>query len=161
MSKYALYQNPSLIDFLMVCEALPEDEREQWQVFSGSKYDPQAVAALYYQRACPKWVFYFEDRPLAVAGFDQLRQGVWQDWMFSTPDAWSPQHWRAVTRQTRKVMDHMLKTTAHRLQCVSLASRIQAHEWYRVLGLTLESPLEGYGTEGENALLFKRMKVED
>jgi hypothetical protein len=159
--KYTLYRNPTLFDFIEVCYALPEDEREQFATLSGKPYDPNVVAAQYFLRDCPKWVLCADDKPLCVAGFDYVRPGVWQDWMFSTPAAWSPAHWRTVTKNVRKVMDGMLVKDAHRLQCISLKSRIQAHKWYRVLGLVLEGELEGYGINGENALVFKRMKEEN
>jgi hypothetical protein len=92
--------------------------------------------------------------------FNQLRPGVWQDWMFSTPEAWS-KHWRGVTKIARRVMDFMLQGEAHRLQCVSLASRIHAHRWYRPLGLEQEGTLRGYGVNGEDAIMFARLRVPD
>jgi hypothetical protein len=58
-------------------------------------------------------------------------------------------------------MDFMLRETAHRLQCVSLASRIHAHRWYRPLGLRLEGTLAGYGVNGEDALMYSRLRTPD
>lgn len=157
--KYTLYRNPTLFDFIEVCYALPADEREQYEAFSGRPYDPNVVATQFFLKDCPKWVLCADDKPIAVAGFVCIRPGVWEDWMFSTPAAWD-KHWRTVTKKVREVMNGMLVKDAHRLQCISLKSRIQAHKWYRVLGLVLEGELEGYGVNGENALIFKRMKVE-
>lgn len=155
-----LYRDPTLIDLLDVCHRLPEDEREQIEAFSGEKYDAQRYAAAYHLRPGPKWLLHDGERTVAVAGFDMVRPGVWQDWMFSTPEAWSSANWRSTTKYVRRVMDAMLKTEAHRLQCVSLASRIQAHRWYRTLGLVYESTLEAYGAGGENALMFKRLRPD-
>lgn len=155
---FTLYRDPTLLDLLDVCHRLPADEREQIEAFTGGPYNVETYAAAYHLKSCPKWVLCNGTQALAVAGFDLVRPGVWQDWMFSTPEAWTPENWRTTTRYVRRVMNAMLKTEAHRLQCISLASRIQAHAWYRTLGLVYESTLESYGANGENALMFRRLK---
>ncbi len=155
-----IYRDPTLLDFLDVCQRLPADEREQIEAFHGP-YDPQSLAATFYLRSGPRWMLHDGQQTLAVAGFDMLRPGVWQDWMFSTPEAWLPANWRSTTKYVRRAMGAMLKADAHRLQCVSLASRIQAHAWYRTIGLVYESTIEGYGINGENALMFRRLKAAD
>jgi hypothetical protein len=155
-----VYSNPTLADFYMVCHKLPEDEIEQAEAFTGRAFDPEAAAAAYYLRDCPKWVIAADDGPIVIGGFEMLRPGVWQDWLFSTPAAWD-QHWRSVTKMCKRAMDAMLRTDAHRLQCVSLASRIHAHRWYRPLGLQLEGTLHGYGVNGEDALMFARLRTSD
>lgn len=158
--KTILYRDPTLIDLLDVCHRLPEDEREQIEAFTGAKFDPQALAAQYHLIGGPKWLLNDGAQTTAVAGFTMLRPGVWQDWMFSTPEAWDAAHWRSTSKYVRRVMDAMLKTEAHRLQCVSLASRIHAHKWYSVLGLQYEARLQAYGANGEDAFMFSRLKAE-
>ena len=153
-----LYTNPRLADFYLVCHSLCEDEREQYRAFAGEDFDPEVVAAAYHLRECPKWVLSTDAGPVVVGGFDMIRPGVWQDWLFSTPAAWSPENWRGVTRACRRVMDAMLNSQGHRLQCLSLASRTRAHRWYRPLGLQLEGTLRGYGVNGEDALMFARLR---
>lgn len=155
-----LYKKASLVQFLMVCDELPEEEREQYEAFSGQPYDVERMALSFANRTGPNWVLCTESKPLCIAGFDYIRPGVWQDWMLTTPDCWTT-HWRGVTKHTKRVMDAMLETEAHRLQCVSLRSRIHAHKWYKVLGLTLDGPLPGYGAHGEDALMFSRLRVAD
>jgi hypothetical protein len=157
---WAIYKDPPLIDFLKVCSQLPADERQQYEVFSGDTFNAERLAALYSLRAGPSWVLTVEGEPICIAGFDMIRAGVWQDWMFSTPIAWS-KHWRLVTKTSRKVMGAMLQSSAHRLQCVSLASRVHAHRWYRTLGLELEGTLRGYGVNGEDALMFSRLRISN
>lgn len=152
-----LSRGASLADLFQVCIALPDDEQEQFEVFSGERYEPTYVAAAFFLRPGPKWTVVADGTPIVVAGFDLVRRGVWQDWMFSTPVAWE-RHWRTVTKLGRRVMDEMLRENAHRLQCVSLASRTQAHRWYRPLGLELEGTLRGYGINGEDALMFSRLR---
>lgn len=156
----AVYSNPQLLDFMRVCHSLPDDEKEQYEAFSGEAYDPDRAAAAFYLREGPRWVIAAGDEPVVVAGFDQIRPGVWQDWLFSTPAAWTT-HWRGVTKICRRAMDAMLQEAAHRLQCVSLASRIHAHRWYRPLGLKMEGTLHGYGVNGEDAYMFARLRDPD
>lgn len=155
-----VYSNPSLADFMLVCHNLPEDEIEQAEAFTGRPFNPEEAASAYYLRPCPKWVITAPDGPIVIAGFDMMRPGVWQDWLFSTPVAWTT-HWRSVTKLCRRAMDGMLLSDAHRLQCISLASRIHAHRWYRPLGLQLEGTLHGYGANGEDALMFARLRSPD
>lgn len=155
-----LHETPTLVEFLIVLGKLPADEIEQYEALTGSKFEPERVAATYFLRDCPKWVVYADGQPIAIAGFDDVGNGVWQDWMFSTPEAWS-KHWRGLTRMAKRVMDWMLKNDARRLQCVSLASRIQAHKWYGALGLELDGTLRGLGKNGEDALMFSRLRSTD
>lgn len=155
-----VYRNPSVVDFLMVCTELQADEIEQFEAFTGEAFDAHRLAAAYSLRPGPAWAICADGKTIAVAGFDQIRPGVWQDWMFSTPVAWSD-HWRGLTKIARKVMDGMLQGGAHRLQCVSLASRVHAHRWYRPLGLVREGTLHGYGVNGEDAIMFARLRFPD
>jgi hypothetical protein len=160
VTEYAVYQNPGVVDFLMVCKRLPEDQVEQYEAFTGVTFDPQRVAAEASLQPGLSWVMTFDGEPEVIAGYYEIRKGVWQDWLFSGSRAWEPAHWKAVTRRCRRGMDGMLLSSAHRLQCVSLASRIHAHRWYRTLGLELEGTLRGYGANGEDALMFSRLRVE-
>lgn len=161
MIEFRTHRAPKLADFFAVCSRLPDDEQEQFEAFSGQPYDAARVAAAFSLREGPAWVVTADDEPIVVAGFDMIRDGVWQDWLFSVPEAWDERHWRTVTKTARRVMDAMLQAGAHRLQCVSLASRIHAHRWYKPLGLELEGTLRGYGVNGEDALMFSRLRVPD
>lgn len=155
-----LYTKPTIFDLLAICHHAPEDEREQYEAFFGQKYDANELAARLSLSPGPSWVLLDDKKPIVAAGFELIRPGVWQDWMVSTEAAWSPANWRTVTRHVREVMDAMLKTDAHRLQCVSLRSRIQAHRWYKVLGLRQEGVLEAYGADGQDAIMFKKVRSD-
>ena len=155
-----LYRNPRPMDYLHVCFRLNEDERDQIEAFTGRGYDPEDTAIAHVHKA-PAWMLCEDNEPYCIAGFDMLRPGVWQDWLLSTPKAWDQKHWRSTTRHVKRVMDAMMKTEAHRLQCVSLASRIHAHKWYAVLGLAPEAPLKAYGAHGEDAIMFARLRDDD
>jgi len=157
-----IHDTPKLADLLQVCSEAPRDERKQYAAFTGEAFDADRVAArlaasLLTMPTWPAWVITADGTPIVAAGFSQLRPGVWQDWMVSTPAAWDT-HWRAVTRLARKVMDSMLRGDAHRLQCVALASRTKAHRWYRALGLAPEGVLYGYGVRGEDAVMYARTR---
>jgi len=154
-----LYRGPKLLDYLHVCMNLNADEREQIEAFQGKPYDAEETALAHVGRL-PAWMLCADEKPIAIAGFDLIRPGVWQDWMLSTPEAWDAKHWRTTTKNVKRVMDAMLKSEAHRLQCVSLASRIHAHKWYAVLGLAPEATLRAYGANGEDAIIFSRLRDE-
>lgn len=157
-----LLEGASLLELLTVCQRVRDDEREQYEAFTGERYDFEDVAARWHVQPGPRWtVVGTSGGAIVVAGFTMIRPGVWQDWMFSRAEAWDEAHWRPVTRLARRVMDKMLQSGAHRLQCVSLASRTQAHKWYRPLGLRLEGTLHGYGVGGEDALMFARVRSDD
>lgn len=156
-----LYRGANLTELLRICYVLPQDERDQFEAFTGNTYSHDVLASTLYLRPGPSWTIAVGDeagfRPIMAAGFDEIRPGVWQDWAVTTPEAWAV-HWRPVTRISRRVMDEMLQTRAHRLQCVSLACRVSAHKWYRPLGLVQEGVLHGYGANGEDAIMFSRLR---
>lgn len=153
-----LYRDPKLLDYIHVCLNLTADEREQIEAFTGRPYDAEETAFFHCQKK-PAWMLCEDEKPIAIAGFDMIRPGVWQDWMLNTPVSFE-KYWRTTTKHVKRVMDAMLKQDAHRLQCVSLASRIHAHKWYAVLGLAPEAPLRAYGANGEDAIMFARLRDE-
>jgi len=152
-----LYRSPKVCDFIEVCFNLRADEREQVQAYTGQPYDPEILAVQLAAKTGPAWMLCEDEHPIGIAGFDFIRPGVWQDWMVGTDHAWE-KHWRAMTRHTKRCMDAILKQDAHRLQCVSLASRIHAHRWYAVIGLAPEGTLKGYGANGEDFIMFARTR---
>lgn len=156
-----IYRTPKIVDILPVCFNLRADEREQIEASTGQPYDPELFAVIIANKVGPSW-YMREDETgvvVALAGFDEIRPGVWQDWMCGTDLAWD-KYGRQLTRATIKAMTAMLEGDAHRLQCVSLASRIHAHRWYAVLGLAPEGTLKGYGANGEDFIMFARGKPE-
>jgi hypothetical protein len=153
------YSNPFLLDFLIVAEKVPQDERDQLEAFTGEKYNAEAAAVGAWSQPGPKWVFKTDaGQPLSVAGYVQQRPGVWRDFMINTPEAFG-EHWFSVTRHGIRIMNAMFQSgQAHRLECVSLASRTKAHKWYGVLGLHKEGILRGYCASGADAVIFARCK---
>ena len=152
-----VFNNPLLLDYVKVCIKMPEDERAQLEAFTGEPYDIDRAAVGNWMAPGPKWVIKANGEPIIVAGFVPQRTGVYRDFMLSTPEAWTD-HWFAVTRIARRVMDAMLMTEAHRLECVSLASRTKAFSWYKVLGYHQEGIRYGYCANGADAMAFSRVK---
>jgi len=161
MSRVILAQRPGLLELLKVCFDLPEDERNEYRIFAGREFDPEQVAIDTFQKAGPRWGLFPSIRPeapIVIAGFDLIRTGVWQTWMLPGPLAFT-EYARETTIYTRRVMDAMLKSDAHRLQCICSSGRIQAHKWYSALGLTVDGPLKGFGVAGQDAIMFSRTRA--
>lgn len=155
------YTNPWMIDFLKVAAALPQDEREQLEAFTGEPYSVDGCAVGNFSVPGPKWVIKADDEPIVIGGFVQQRPGVWRDFMLTTPDAWA-KHWFPITRIAKRAMNAMfLSKQAHRLECVApaarLAARPQIEDWYRILGYNREATLSGYCASGADAIIFSRV----
>ena len=153
-----VYTNPTLLDFIQVCIDMPQNERENFEALTGEKYNVDGIAVGNFCVAGPKWVIKADDKPICVGGFVPQRPGVWRDFMINTPDAWE-KHWFGVSRICRRALDAMfLSKQAHRLECISLASREKALRWYKVLGYNREATLYGYCATGADAVLFSRVQ---
>jgi len=159
MPELILYQSPNVCDLLPVCFDLAPDERDQYEALFGKPYVPEEVAATLCLQEGPSWFVSLNDQPLAAAGFTMIRPKVYDCWMLATPAVWA--HHKVLTAYVDQAMSAMLETgTAHRLQCIALASRLRAHAWYqRCIGLAPEGTLRGYGCRGEDAILFSRVKA--
>ena len=154
------YSNPFLLDFLIVADQLPDEQRANIKALSGEPYTVDGAAIGSFTTQGPKWVLKTEDhRPIAVGGYVYQRKGVWRDFMLSTSEAWSPENWFTVSRHVRRAMDAMLKSgQAHRLECVTTASRTKAIEWYRILDYHKEGVLHGFCANGADAVIYARCK---
>lgn len=148
-------REPTLLDLLGVCLALPQDEREVYRTLTGQDYDPDAVAADLWHTAGPNWCMADEQgRPVVVCGYARMQPGVFRSWYLATADAWE-KHGAEVTRITQDIVSGMLKQGgAHRLETITLASKSLARRWYARLGLQFESTLKGFGVGGETAVMY-------
>lgn len=152
-----LAPDPSVLDFLMVCQELREDEQRQIEASTGEPYDFKKVVAMMCNTPQPRWVVLEDGKPIALIGYTQRRPGVWRDWMMSTDAVWKKPI--AITRICRQIMETMEANGAHRLECVSMATRVMAHKWYRSVGLKFEGILRSWGAHGEDAMMFARVKA--
>lgn len=155
-----LYKQPKLLDYLKVCIDAVDDIKEQYEAVSGLKYDPERIAAQHAMAPGPAWVLCEGETPIVVAGFHLQRPGVWQEYLFSTHRAWA-YHALGTTRYVKRVMDAMMKSEAHRIECISLVSRAFTHDWLSVLGFEPEGTLRAYGANGEDAIMFARVRAGD
>jgi hypothetical protein len=153
------FNNPLLLDYVAVALRMSDDEKLQLAAMCGGKYDVDGIAAGNYMQPGHKWVMKDGERALVVGGYAPVRPGVFCDWMLSDHEVWTtPRYWRALTRFAKGVLDTMLSSgQAHRLECLSLASRTGAHRWYRAIGLRYESCQVRGGANGEDVFMFSRV----
>lgn len=149
----------TLIDVLDVCRDLPADELEQIKAFTGAPLDPESLAVNLAATQGPRWAIRAPDgEPLAVAGLQHLAGSTWRTFMLVKSKAWAKRPGE-ITRQTRELIRRVLEAASNvRLEVVCLARRRQAQNWYEKIGLSYESTLHGYGTSGESAVLFVKVK---
>ena len=156
-------QNPTLLDFLTVVANAPADQRQHFTDLTGFPFDPDGVAIGNFAVPGPKWVIRLHDGfPLAVGGFVPQRPGVFRDFFISTEEAFTKENYLAVTRICRRIMDSVLASGAHRLECFVPASRIanrpELEKWYRLLGYNKEALHHGYCANGADGLCYARVK---
>lgn len=153
---------PLVQDFAYLAARMRPDEIEQYVAFTGADaYSPNAAATSYVMSAGLAYALIArDDRPVAVGWFEQVRPGVWSTTGIGTLDGWA-RHWRAITKQARRRMQDLFDRGAHRIQIVSLASRVQAHRWYeRGLGMRCEGVLRGYAANGADAVIHARLRED-
>ncbi len=152
--------NPTLADLMLLCREAPEDIQDQWEAISGTPWCVDAVVSAVYTVGGPKWVGHVDGYPIAAGGFIPIRPGVYRDWLIPGPFAFTPAYWRSVTKICRRIMDSMLLGDAHRLECLSLASRANVVDWYRVLGYQFEGTLHAAGSNGEDLAAYCRLRKD-
>ncbi len=151
-------RNTTLVDVLVVCNDLPQDEIEQIEAFSGGVFDPQDMAVQIMSMGGLKWTCYDKEtkEPLVVAGFTQIGATLWRSFMLASQKAWA-EHGVEVTIHCRRAVKDLVKGEQHiRLETMCLASRDKARAWYPRIGLEYESTLPAYGAFGETAVLYTK-----
>jgi hypothetical protein len=151
-----------LLDAIRVVLAANEDQQEHFIAMTGQAWDIDSVAMGGFQTAGPKWSIHIDGSPVAVGGFAYQREGVYRDWFIFTPAAFEPRNYMAVTRLCRRLMDRVLRSIAHRLECIVPAARVEASsklaKWYKILGYNKEALLYGYCANGADAVCYSRVK---
>lgn len=144
---------PTLLDTMIVCNGLPEDEIMQIQAFTGCQYDAEAFACESWSSRGPKLAIVNEqNEALVVGGFIPQRPGVYRSWFLARGAAW--ERGAEVTQVTHALVQSCLDSGAHRLETLCLASRAKAQRWYTRVGLQKESTLHKFGAGGEDAVLY-------
>jgi len=95
--------------------------------------------------------------PVVVGGLNFITPSVAQAQMFGT-DKWC-EVYKEVTKATRQVMDQVLNESVKRIQVRSLAEHHIAHKWYeKSLDMRLESKIHSYGKNGEDFVMYYRLR---
>lgn len=143
----------SLVDILMICRDLREDEWDQIMRMGGEKND-DSLATWAYNCAGPKWAYTDDaDKVLWAGGFLPHRSGVYSSWFLATDYAWK-NHAGDLTREAIRLKGVMFNNGAHRIETVCLSSREKAHAWYKKVGSFYESTMKHYCVDGSDAMLF-------
>jgi hypothetical protein len=152
---------PIVQDFAYVAANMRPDEIEQYLALTGlPEYVPDVAARSWVASPGSQFVMVGRDGlPVLVGGFAPVRRGVFEGWLAGTQHGWAS-HWRAMTKVCRGLMDDLLDTGgAHRIETFALAGRTQAHGWYeRSLLMQREGVLRGYFADGQDAIVFSRVK---
>lgn len=153
---------PTVMDLAWLAVNMRDDEKAQWVAMTGADYDADLAARGFAAIAGPAWCLYDDATrmPLAVAGLEPQRPGVYRAWMAATPGAWVT-HWRTITKVCRRTFDAMLRDgSARRIETVALASRRAAHAWYdRGLGQRYEGTLDYFYADGQPAVIYARTRA--
>lgn len=99
------------------------------------------------------WVGWLDTDPVVVFGAKPLWPNVWTVFAYAT-DKFQQIAWN-VTRHIRRVtIPALVLAGAHRAQCHSLATHVEAHKWLESLGAVRECVVPRYGKGGEDFVLF-------
>lgn len=153
-------REPTLVDMVVMACRARADEIAEYVAVRGQPWDPQAFAAELYGREGLRFGLYdANDEVIAVAGMAYVAPGIWRAWMLGSDAGWT-QHWRAITKYTRRVIDDLLASGEARVIEVStLASRTGACRWYmRGLGMQYEGTLRGRAANGSDMAVYSRIR---
>lgn len=152
-AKCELY-DPSLVDAIYVAQELPDDEIEQIEKFTGQKFEPELTALWFWNTSFKIGCRDSDGFPLAVCGFTPMGPGVYRTFFLATTEAWE-KHGRELTAHTMTGMrDIMARENIRRVETLCLASRKQAQQWYKILGLEYESTFRRFAANGEDAVMY-------
>lgn len=99
-----------------------------------------------------------KENPIAAMGAFQMWPGVWQAWMYATPEF--PQIGLSLTRfSVREILPRILERGAHRMECRSIEGHDDAHDWLERLGAFRESETGNFGRNGETFFTYAWTRV--
>lgn len=144
-----------------LCERMRPDEVEQYLALTQHKdFDPDLAARVMMNTPGMKFTLVGDDGlPACAGGYEEILPGIWQSWMVGSVEGWG-KNWRSITKGSRWLMDGLFQMGARRLQTSALASRTQALEWYeRSLGLEREGVMRAFGRNGEDVVLYSKVRA--
>jgi hypothetical protein len=128
-------------------------EMDKREVYATRWTDSPETLAAEMSSLQPSFVWTAKDgEPVYAFAMNAVRPGVWTGGGFGT-DRW-PEVMRAVSKHLKGVMVPLMLSASHRIECCTLAEKIDGHRWLRWLGAEQEAVLHGYGRGGEDYLLF-------
>ncbi|HET9679404.1 MAG TPA: hypothetical protein VFP95_02450 [Gammaproteobacteria bacterium] len=142
---------PTMTDLLYLCHHLTDSQREEQGALMWGGYDADAFARSLAAKHGPSYVLYENDVPYCAAGFSLIAPGVANAWLIMTEA--HKRHRLAIARHVRQGLKGML-TTVHRVQTQCIISDSCACLWHRVIGMTQDCVLKGYGANGEDFGLY-------
>jgi hypothetical protein len=149
---------PTAFDLAWLAMHMRADEQAQWCALTGrGEYDADLCARGMAAIGGVSWCLYGRDgRPFCAGGFEEVRPKVWQTWMAGTDEGWK-RHWRTITKEARRCMAGLFAHGAQRIQTYALASRTEAHEWYR-RGLLqdYEGTHRAFFADGQDGVCYAR-----
>lgn len=157
--------NTTLVDIIVVARSLPEEELQQIAAFGGNT-DSEAIAVGLRQNAAFMWTLRTDDdgEPLVVFGAVQTGPTIYRTFFLANARAWD-EFGKEVTNITIQTIDEVKEVMGTiRLETYCLPEREKARRWYDKIGLKFDAELDGFGVNGESAVLYstvaKPSKIE-
>lgn len=152
--------NGTLVDLLVVVQALPQEEIDQINAFSENEFDYESFVGQLFGAPGPKYTIRVKEtgEPLAVSGLVQVGVRTWRTWFLANQRAWD-EFGKEVTVHTNYAREQLLEPNENmRIETVCLATRKKAQRWYEAVGMKYESTMHGYGKNGESAVMYVSTK---
>lgn len=140
-----------------VCRNLREPDIDEVRGIMGV-FNPELLAQqIIHGISGLKWIGYRleggEKIMCGVGGFTFLRHGVAEGWVIGTQDF--PKVYRTLTKFIiRDILPKLEGVNIHRLQCQSITTHTEAHDWLEMMGAVNEGVLYGYGANREDFYSF-------
>ena len=96
--------------------------------------------------------------PVLVGGTFYRSPGVATIWLIATNEISHRDWWAATKFITGLIEVLFLQGSAHRVQAESIGWRHHAHSWLQRIGLSKESQMNSYSTDGYDLLVFGKTK---
>lgn len=138
-------------DVLYVVRNMREKDRQEIMATRFSE-EPEDLATDAMMSEKFAWQWMYGINPVGVMGALPLWPGMWSVWMFATDDF--PFVSFSMTRFARLVIVPTLRRHAHRVECRTMETHVEAHKWLKFLGGEQESILKNYGKNGENFYIY-------
>ena len=143
---------------MAVLQQMPESEKVIFKAMTGDDFDAENVLIALADLPGTHHLFWNGETPVAVGGFIPQRKGVYRTWFIAPDESWKTCG-QEITDKCRDLVQGMIEDgLAHRVETVTLADKAEARAWYERIGLTFESTQRGYGSGGEDAVMYVALR---